>query len=247
MFWAGFWNKTHREHVAWLKSITKNVQINSVSCCTPAVKSNVPSSSSSHSRHQGLPEGHEATSSNQALIYFSKRGFSQQSLSASRSPSRYFLLPWRRVLCLVVLNGEVGPLLRLLPEAARAGHLQVPAAGVLVEHRVELGVVVGVVAGDGGAAAGLLLGRVLGGGRGVRLPERVEVGLKVVAGGAFFGAGALLLGQERPPPLGPLCRHRWPQEVGCNMEKMLLVIHLVIIRCVPRLQECCWYISVVRS
>lgn len=128
---------------------------------------------------------------------------------------------------LSVLDGQVGPFPGSLLEAARTRHVEVPAAGALVEHRIHLGVVVGVAAGDGRAAAGLLL-LLLGRGGGAGLLEGVKVGLEAVArrgGGRGGGAilGALPLGQEGPPPLGPLGGHgrRGGSEVGCGRWEMI--------------------------
>lgn len=71
--------------------------------------------------------------------------------------SPYVLFPRCHVLCIFVLYGKALALPPLLLESTRARHLHVPATRLLVEDRLQVGVVVGVVADEAGAVLGLLL------------------------------------------------------------------------------------------
>lgn len=145
-----------------------------------------------------------------------------QSLSttcSSRS-SPYVLFPWCHVLCIFILYGKARTHPSLLLVSTRAWHLHVPATRLLIEDRLQVGVIVGVVA-DAYAAVVGLGWRLVSGGLGVccgrifwPLCKRVKFWFKGVGGTRILGASRLPLWQECLPPFGPLCGHIWLDGAG---------------------------------
>ncbi len=174
-----------------------------------------------HSWSLGMLRENEASSCTQILLFYKqlcKAVFDHLLLNSS-----HILFPLFPIVCLFLLYGKGRAHLPLLLPSTWAGHLHVPATRLLVEERIQPGVVVGFITEEAGAFVGLLLtlGLVTEGlwscWRGLfwllgLCRERVKVWVKGV-GWSVLGAFAPPLRQEWPPPLGPLSCHLW-QEVG---------------------------------
>lgn len=137
----------------------------------------------------------------------------KQSLLRSSSSSSYVLLPRRGVLCLFLLYWKAGPHPPLLFEPPGARHLHVPATWLLIEDRLQVGIVVGLIAEEafvlGGVLRGLRLVACVLGNR-FRLllwtlGERVKVWTEGCGWACLLGAASLLLWKKRLPPWNPIC------------------------------------------
>lgn len=144
---------------------------------------------------------------------FSSISVKQSWITFSSSLPPDVLFPWCYSLWLFLLYRETAAYPLLLFEPTRAGHFHVPAARLLIEDRVHLGVIEGVIAEEIGVLAGLFLRWGLeGGSSGVVLLlvcplfKRVKIWGKGLGWTWVFVASALFLWHEEClPPWGPVC------------------------------------------
>lgn len=149
---------------------------------------------------------------------FSSSIFIKQSfITSTSSLSPYVLFPWCQILCLFLLYRKARAHLPLLFKSTWAWHLHFPATSLLIEDRLQAGVVISVIAKEAGALVGglLRLRLVAGGLRGccsrvflLTWCKRVEVWTKCVRWTGIFGTTGLPLRQESLPPWRPICHLR---------------------------------------
>lgn len=201
--------------ICWRPS-TKMSKKNNISCtghysCSAGIK--VESSlsylsSSAYSIPLGIPKGNEASSVLRSF-FFVQASLKSSLLKQTSSPSPFVLFPWCHILCVRHLYWKARAHPPLLLKSTWAWHIHVPATRLLVEDRIQVRVIIGVIADQAGAVFGLLLRNrgLVTGGLVVLWPlsKRVKLRFEGVGWSSILGASNLPLWQECLPPFAPLC------------------------------------------